>query len=88
MAVLQRRVQVLFDPGQYAALEAEAAAERRSVAAVIREAVDDRLRRRRQSKHDALAELFALADADPVAAPEDWEAFKDDLEADATRDRV
>ncbi|MCY7411533.1 MAG: ribbon-helix-helix protein, CopG family [Salinibacterium sp.] len=46
MAILERRVQVLFDPAQYAALEAEAAAQRQSVASVIREAVDERLRAR------------------------------------------
>ena len=87
MATLQRRVQILFDPTQYAALEAEAAATHQSVAAVVRDAVNDRLRRTRRSKQAALESLFRSADADPVPAPEDWEAFKDELEAEALRDR-
>jgi hypothetical protein len=87
MATLQRRVQILFDPTQYAALEAEAAATHQSVAAVVRDAVNDRLRRTRRSKQAALKSLFLSADADPVAAPEDWDAFKDELEAEALRDR-
>ena len=86
MATLQRRVQILFDPGQYAALEAEAAAQRQSVAALIREAVDERLRRTRQSKQAAWAALLARAEADPVPAPENWDDFKDELERDAVRE--
>jgi hypothetical protein len=86
MATLQRRVQILFDPAQYAALEAEAAAQRQSVAALIREAVDERLRRTRQSKQAAWAALLARAEADPVPAPENWDEFKDELERDAVRE--
>ena len=86
MATLQRRVQILFDPAQYAALEAEAAAQRQSVAALIREAVDERLRRTRQSKQASWAALLARAEADPVPAPENWDDFKDELERDAVRD--
>lgn len=42
---------------------------------------------RKKSKEEALTAFLALADADPVPAPEDWDAFKDDLEADLARDR-
>ncbi|MCU1440899.1 MAG: hypothetical protein JWP85_1896 [Rhodoglobus sp.] len=80
MATLERRVQILFDPAQYAALEQEAADERRSVAAIIREAVDERLRRRRSNQSEALARLFARADANPVSGQIDWEAEKDSFE--------
>jgi hypothetical protein len=80
MATLERRVQVLFDPAQYAALEQEAADQHRSVAAVIREAVDERLQRRRSTQSEALARLFARADEHPVSGPIDWEAEKDSLE--------
>jgi hypothetical protein len=80
MATLERRVQVLFDPAQYAALEQVAADEHRSVAALIREAVDERLQRRRSNHADALARLFARADAHPVSGPIDWEAEKDSFE--------
>ena len=82
MATLERRVQVLFDPAQYAALEAEAAAQHQSVAAVIREAVEERLNRRRSTAQEALARLWASADAHPTPGPIDWEAEKDALERD------
>ena len=87
MASLQRRVQILFDPAQYAALEAEAAARHQSVAAVIRDAVDERLRRRAKDKSTAWTNILKRAAADPVPAPEDWDAFKDALEQDASRGR-
>lgn len=86
MATLARRVQVLFDPAQYAALEAEASAERQSVAAIIREAVDDRLRARRSTQQEALQRLFARADANPTAGPIDWDKEKDGFERDILRD--
>lgn len=86
MATLERRVQVLFDPAQYAALEAEAAAQRQSVAAIIREAVDARLRARRTTQQEALARLFARADANPTPGPIDWEVEKEAFERDILRD--
>ena len=87
MATLERRVQVLFDPAQYSALEAEAAAQRQSVAAIIREAVEERLRMRRSSQSEALARLFASGDAHPSPGAIDWEQEKDSLERDFPRDR-
>ncbi len=86
MATLERRVQVLFNPAQYAALEQEAADERQSVAAVIREAVDERLQRRRASRSEALARLFASADSNPSLGPIDWEAEKDSFDREYLRD--
>ncbi|MHB1235841.1 MAG: ribbon-helix-helix protein, CopG family [Microbacteriaceae bacterium] len=91
MATLERRVQVLFDPAQYAALEREAAEQRQSVAAVIREAVDNRLKTRRFSKQEALSRLFARADElgarGPIArGPIDWEEEKESFERDYLRD--
>ena len=80
MATLDRRVQVLFDPAQYAALEHEASTRNQSVAAVIREAVAERLRQPRTSAAEALARLYARADANPVTGPIDWEAEKDSFE--------
>jgi hypothetical protein len=85
MATLERRVQVLFDPAVYAALEAEAEAERQSVAAVIRDAVDARLRIRKTSKQEALARMFARADRLPSTGPIDWEAEKDSFEREYLR---
>ena len=86
MATLERRVQVLFDPAQYASLEAEAAAQKQSAGAIIREAVDERLRTRRTSKQEALARLFARADELPGIGPINWEEEKESFERDYLRD--
>jgi len=86
MATLDRRVQVLFDRAQYAALEAEAAAQRQSVAAVIREAVDTRLQSRKTTQSEALDRLFASADTDPDLGPVEWEEEKDAFERDTLLD--
>ena len=80
MATLDRRVQVLFDPAQYAALEHEASKRNQSVAAVIREAVAERLRQPQTSAAEALERLFANGDAHPSPGPIDWEAEKDSFE--------
>jgi len=85
MATLDRRVQVLFDPAQYAALQAEAAAQRQSVAAVIREAVGERLLTRRTTQQEALARLFTRADRNPVTEPIDWAVEKDSFEREYLR---
>jgi hypothetical protein len=86
MASLNRRVQVLFDQAQYAALEAEAGAQRQSVAAVIREAVGTRLQSRKTTQSEALDRLFASADTDPDLGPIEWEAEKDAFERDPLLD--
>jgi hypothetical protein len=82
MATLERRVQVLFDPAQYAALEQEAAAQHQSVAAVIRSAVDDRLRSRRTDARAALARLLESGDVHPTPGDIDWNSEKDAFERD------
>lgn len=87
MPTLDRRVQILFDPAQYAALQAEASAEHRSVAAVIRDAVTDRLGRRREDARSALDRVFASGDAAPSVGPIDWSAEKDSFEGDGPRAR-
>lgn len=80
MPTLDRRVQVLFDPAQYAALEREASAKNQSVAAVIREAVDERLRVTTSGKQAALARLLERADSTTSAGPIDWESEKESFE--------
>lgn len=77
MATLERRVQVLFDPARYAALEDLAATERMSVGALIRQAVDERLDRVRKTKREALGALLAIAEAHPSPGPIDWDAEKE-----------
>lgn len=81
MATLEKRVQVLFTPEQYARLEAEAKAERMSVGALIREAVDDRLERKRADARAAMKRMWAWADEHPMPtySAEEWEEHKDDL---------
>lgn len=79
-------MQVLFDAATYAALEAEADTERQSVAAVIREAVSERLDRRRSNKSAALERLFARADQLPDAGPIDWATEKESFERDFFHD--
>lgn len=81
MATLDRRVQVLFDPAQYAALEREASATNKSVGAIVREAVSDRLRVTTSDKQAALARLLARADA-LDSAPIDWQKEKEAFEWD------
>ncbi|MFT4228790.1 MAG: ribbon-helix-helix protein, CopG family [Microbacterium sp.] len=78
MATLDRRVQVLFDEDLYARLLAEAEAERMSVGALIRRAVEGELRqRRRLTRREALEALFRSGEEHPQP-DEDWEAIKDD----------
>lgn len=90
MATLERRVQVLFDPAMYAALEAEAESQRESVAAVIRDAVSERLNRRRSNKSEALERLLARTDQHsvqgPTASPIDWAVEKESFEREYLRD--
>lgn len=79
-------MQVLFDPVQYAALEAEAERQKQSVAAIIRESVDARLRSRTSNRQEALERMIARADARPDEAPIDWEAEKEGFERPYLRD--
>ena len=69
-------MQILFDPAQYAGLEALARSEHRSVASVVRESVDERLARSRTVRQAALERLLTSADAAPDATVADWEAVK------------
>lgn len=81
MATLEKRVQVLLSAEQYARLEAGAKNERVSVGAYVREAIDDRLDRKRADAKAALARLWAWADENPMPAmsAEEWSEHKDDL---------
>lgn len=80
MSALTRRTQLLLDEERYRRLEREAAQTGRSVASLIREAIDARfadtgaLSRRRRA-------AAALLDAEPAAGDRepDWAEVKDDL---------
>jgi len=84
LATFDRRVQILLDPARYAALEHGASVHRQSVASLIREAVDERLRRSRQTKMEAFERL--LSSADVTGPPIMWEEVKDSFERDYLRD--
>lgn len=81
MATLEKRVQVLFSAEQYARLEAEAAAERLSVGAYVRQAVDGWMDRKRSDALAALDRLFERADerSEPGYTQEEWDLHKEDL---------
>lgn len=64
MATLEKRVQVLFDPEQYAALEAEARARNMSVGALIRLATEQLLDAQRNDARQSLRDMFARAAED------------------------
>ena len=82
MSVLERRVPVLFDPEKYAALEQVARSENKSVGAVIRDAVDEKLARRSSASTAVVKAMFQRADAHPVPAITDWDEVKDSFDRD------
>jgi hypothetical protein len=82
MATLERRVQILFDPAQYAALEELARSERMSVGAIVRETVDRRLADRRGARRAAFERMIASAREQEQAPMGDWEDVKEGFERD------
>lgn len=74
MATLEKRVQVLFDPERYAALEAEARARKVSVGALVRTAIDEHLEAQNSQAIAAWQKLWNRIDSDPNVYPAlDWE---------------
>ncbi len=78
MSLLERRVQLLLDPRQYEQVEREARRTGQSVAAVIREAIADRVDRG-QSARAAAAERLLARPADDTPEP-DWPEIKAAME--------
>lgn len=79
MATLEKRVQVLFDPERYAALEAEARIRGMSAGALIRMAIDQLLDHQREDARHGLRDMFANAAEDAKRnsyAPIDWDESK------------
>lgn len=72
---LDRRLQVLLDPGQYRRLEEHAARRGESVAALVREAIDERFPDERLDRRRA-GEL--LLEARPMDV-DDWTVMKEEL---------
>ena len=79
MSTLERRVQILLDPAQYARVEREAKRSRQSVAAVIREAIDARLATRDSVRSAAANRILKSADS---GKGEDWSVTKAALDAE------
>ncbi|MDR1426340.1 MAG: ribbon-helix-helix protein, CopG family [Bifidobacteriaceae bacterium] len=85
MAVLERRLQVLIDPERGEQLERLAKAQGKSVAAVVRDAVDDLLARDAAVKQAALERLLKRAEAPELSPSEDWPLIKAHIEEDIHR---
>ncbi len=86
MPTLERRVQVLFNPQEYALLEAQARLEHRSVGSIVRESVRHTLSSTASARQSALARLLTRADASPAPEVGDWEQIKDSFERDSLRE--
>lgn len=78
---MERRLQLLLDAERYARVAAEASRSGRSVAAVIREAIDWRLPADLDVRAEAVDAFLALT-ANPEGAPaDDWATMKREDEA-------
>ena len=86
MPTLERRVQVLFDPDEYALLESAARQAQRSVASIIRESVHRTLAQPVSARQIALGRLFDRADSAPAQPVGDWEAVKAGFERETLQD--
>ena len=81
MSRLERRLQILLDNDRYDRVEAEATASGRSVAAVIREAIDLRFRDDASVRALGARDFLASVEADERPEP-DWADTKAALHLD------
>ncbi len=84
MSALERRLQILLDQERYALVESEASRSGRSVAAVIREAIDLRFSSDIAVRASAAA-AFLAATADLAGRGEDWLDAKSAMEDELAR---
>lgn len=82
MAVLQRRLQILLDQERYDALAGEAQRTGRSVAAIIREAIDVRFARGQAQRAAAIDRFLALTEANKDEPSMSAKEIKDALDRD------
>lgn len=82
MSLMERRLQLLLDQERYDRVAAEADRSGRSVAAVIREAIDLRFADDLDVRREAGRRLLALADGPDTAPMEDPTTLKDLFDAD------
>lgn len=83
MSPMERRLQLLLDSERYARVEAEARASGRSVAAVIREAIDYRFNvdveaARRREATPRFLQVASQSDHEPQ--PTDWGAIREAMD--------
>ncbi|MGC5627699.1 hypothetical protein ACPYO6_05555 [Georgenia sp. Z1344] len=81
MSQLERRLQVLLDAERHERLEREARESGRSVASIVRDAIDLRLRGAYDARADAGRRLMAEY-SDEAATEPDWAGSKAALEHD------
>jgi len=75
MSLMERRLQLLLDRHRFSLVEAEAARTGRSVAAVIREAIDWRFSSDASVRMSAARQLLAMSE-DPEGEEPDWAESK------------
>lgn len=76
MAALERRLQILLDENRYSKIADEAERTGRSIAAIIREAIDARLAADEHRRRVAARRLLQMASAPNSESAEDWEDMK------------
>lgn len=81
MPVMERRLQLLLDADRYRKIEGEAARSGRSVAAVIREAIDWRFDDDHAVRRQAAAELLR-ATVDAEGAEPEWQSVERAMDAE------
>ena len=81
MSVMEKRLQLLLDRARYEKVEAEAKRSGRSVAAVIREAIDFRFDAGVEQRSAAAARLLARTEI-AVGVEPDWADTKAQMEAE------
>jgi hypothetical protein len=84
MSVMERRLQLLLDQARYDLVEAEATRTGRSVAAVIREAIDYRFQEDADARRGAGERLLSRT-ATPEGIEPDWADSKAALMEDLGR---
>lgn len=83
MSVMERRLQLLLDQERYDRVAREAESSNRSVAAVIREAIDTRFPSEAERRSEALRRFLSYPPDEGPA--EDWADIKAAIEADIER---
>jgi len=82
---MERRLQLLLDQDRYDRVAGEAARSGRSVAAVIREAIDLRFDDASRLRRDAATRFLELADGPDAEPYEEADALKDLWDEDLSR---